>query len=58
MLFRSNDGKLIEIKKQSFINDKLYYQKIINIKKSTFELKETLQNKYNYETNKQSKYVT
>jgi hypothetical protein len=33
MLFRTNDGKLIEIKKNSFINDKLYFQKILNIKK-------------------------
>jgi len=33
MLFRTNNGKLIEIKKYNFINDKLYYQKIMEIKK-------------------------
>ena len=33
MLFRTVDGKLIEINKYDFKNDKLYYTKIINIKK-------------------------
>ena len=46
MLFRTNDGKLIEIKKYSFINDKLYYEKIIDIKKSVPKLEKTFQNKY------------
>ena len=32
MLFRCGDGKLIEIKRLSFINDKLYYKKILEIK--------------------------
>ena len=32
MLFRTNTGELIEIKKYDFTNDKLYYEKIINIK--------------------------
>ena len=38
MLFRSNKGTLIEIKKYDFPNDKLYYQKIINIKKPIVNL--------------------
>ena len=46
MLFRSNDGKLIEIKKNSFINDKLYYEKLIHIKKSLPKLEKAFQNKY------------
>jgi len=33
MLFRTNTGELIEINKYDFINDKLYYQKILEIKK-------------------------
>jgi hypothetical protein len=33
MLFRTNNGELIEIKKYNFSNDKLYYQKIMEIKK-------------------------
>jgi hypothetical protein len=33
MLFRTNTGKLIEINKYDFTNDKLYYQKILEIKK-------------------------
>ena len=32
MLFRNNKGDLIEIKKYNFANDKLYYQKILEIK--------------------------
>jgi len=33
MLFRTNKGNLIEIKKYDFSNDKLYYQKLMEIKK-------------------------
>jgi hypothetical protein len=32
MLYRAVDGKLIEIKKHNFVNDKLYYEKILYIK--------------------------
>jgi hypothetical protein len=32
MLFRSNKGELIEIKKYDFSNDNLYYKKIMDIK--------------------------
>jgi hypothetical protein len=34
MLFRNNNGELIEIKKYDYSNDKLYFQKLINIKKN------------------------
>ena len=33
MLFRTNKGALVEIKKYDFPNDKLYYEKIMEIKK-------------------------
>jgi hypothetical protein len=33
MLFRKNNGELVEIKKYDFTNDTLYYQKIMEIKK-------------------------
>jgi hypothetical protein len=33
MLFRTNKGELLEIKKYNFLNDKLYYQKIMELKK-------------------------
>ena len=33
MLFRTNTGELIIINKYDFKNDKLYYQKIMEIKK-------------------------
>ena len=46
MLFRTNDCKLIEIKKNSFINDKLYFEKLIDIKKPLPKLEKTFQNKY------------
>jgi hypothetical protein len=35
MLFRTQNGNLIELKKSNFINDKLYNQKILEIKKPT-----------------------
>ena len=41
MLFRTSDGKLIELKKHSFINDKLYYEKILDIKKPVPKLEKT-----------------
>ena len=47
MLFRSANGKLIEIKKNSFINDKLYFEKLIEIHKPLPKLEKTFQNKYN-----------
>ena len=47
MLFRTNTGKLIEITKNNFINDKLYYEKILSIKKPLPKLEKTFQNKYN-----------
>ena len=46
MLFRTNKGKLIEIKKNSFINDKLYYQKIIEIKTPIPKSEKTFKDKY------------
>jgi hypothetical protein len=33
MLFRTNKGELVEIKKYNFTNDKLYYEKIMEIKR-------------------------
>jgi hypothetical protein len=47
MLFRSNDGKLLEIKKQTFKNDKLYYEKLVEINKPIPKLEKTFYNKYN-----------
>ena len=41
MLFRTNKGTLIEIKKYDYPNDKVFYQKIMNIKKQiTYSIKE------------------
>lgn len=47
MLFRNSDGKLIEVKKYNFINDKLYYEKLLDIKKPIPKLEKTFYNKYN-----------
>jgi len=60
MLFRTNKGILIEIKKYDYPNDKVFYQKIMNIKKPIIysikenpflkrlpKLKKTLNNKNN-----------
>jgi hypothetical protein len=47
MLFRANNGKLIEINKISFINDKLYYEKLLYINKPLPKLEKTFNNKYN-----------
>ena len=47
MLFRTNTGNLIEIVKNNFINDKLYYDKIIEVKKSIPKLEKTFYYKNN-----------
>jgi hypothetical protein len=44
MLFRTTKGELIEIKKYDFSNDKIYYEKIMQIKKKLSKLEKT----YNY----------
>jgi len=47
MLYRNSDGKLVEINKNYFINDKIFYEKIIELK--------THFSKLYYETNKPKK---
>lgn len=47
MLFRTFEGKLIEIKKYNFTNDKFYYQKILDLKKPIPKLEKTFKYKYN-----------
>jgi hypothetical protein len=34
MLFRTNNGELIEINRYNYPNDKLYYKKIMEVKQS------------------------
>lgn len=41
MLFRTNTGELVEINKNDFVNDKLYYKKIMEIKKPIMKNIET-----------------
>ena len=55
MLFRTSNGELIEIKKYDYPTDKLYYQKIMEVKQtftksihSSTKLDKTFHNK-NYE---------
>lgn len=51
MIFRTATGELVEINKYDFINDRLYYEKIMEIKKqfiqvlSSAKLKKTFNNK-------------
>ena len=47
MLFRTDDGHLVEIKKYDFVNDKLYYEKLLEIKKPVPKLEKTFNHKYN-----------
>jgi len=52
MLFRTGEGKLIEIKKYDCKNDKLYFEKIIQIKSLTPKLEKTFDYKNYKHTNK------
>jgi hypothetical protein len=54
MLFRTNNGELIEIKRYNYTNDKLYYTKIMEVKQtlsksliSSSKLEKTFNNKNN-----------
>jgi hypothetical protein len=51
MLFRTNNGELIEIKRYNYPNDKLYYKKIMEVKqslaKSFLKSEKTFNNKNN-----------
>ena len=51
MLFRTNNGELIEIKRYNYPNDKLYYKKIMEVKqslaKSFLNSEKTFNNKNN-----------
>jgi hypothetical protein len=60
MLFRTNKGELLEIKKYDFANDKFYYQKIMSIQEILSTFKKThniyhhaFENKNNKQSNKQ-----
>jgi hypothetical protein len=46
MLFRDINGNLIELNKYDFINDKLYHQKIIEIKTKITKLTELKNSNY------------
>ena len=39
MLFRMNDGTLMELNRRNYVNDHLYYAKIMEIKKSLYSFK-------------------
>ncbi len=49
MLFRASDGSLREINKYNFKNDKLYHEKLLEIKKLP-----KLEKGFDYKNNKQS----
>jgi hypothetical protein len=49
MLFRTHEGKLIEIRKYDFKNDTLYYEKLLEVKKSVPKLEKG----FNYKNYKQ-----
>lgn len=52
MLFRTSNGKLIEIRKYNFKTDTLYYEKILEVKKSLPKLEKSFDDKNNKQPNK------
>jgi len=52
MIFRTSDGKLIEVNIYDFVNDKLYYEKIMELKRQIPKLEKTFECKNNQQTNK------
>ena len=58
MLFRDSNGILIELNRYDFKNDKLYYQKIMEIKKQFTKSNKNEQSNYsNYVINQLLKKV-
>ena len=58
MIFRENNGNLIELNRYDFKNDKLYYQKIMEIKKQFTKSNKNEQTNYsNYVINQLLKKV-
>jgi hypothetical protein len=58
MIFRDNNGNLIELNRYDFKNDKLYYQKIMEIKKQFTKSNKNEQTNYsNYVINQLLKKV-
>jgi hypothetical protein len=55
MLFRTSTGELVELKKYSFKNDTLYYEKLLEIKTI---LEKSFDNEKDKQPNKESKYIT
>lgn len=51
MIFRNIDGLLVELKKNDFINDKLFYEKLKELKLPFSKLNKTNIIKKNYSTN-------
>lgn len=52
MLFRTNKGDLIEIKKYDYSSDNIYYRKIMDIKKESSKLEKTHNNTLKDKNNK------
>ena len=42
MIFRNQDGKLVEINRYDYVNDSIYYNKIMNIKKKNCHFQNSL----------------
>ena len=52
MLFRTSNGTLTNIIKNDFVNDKVYYEKLLEIHKPIPKLEKTFCHKYNKQSNK------
>jgi hypothetical protein len=59
MIFRDINGKLVEINRHIFKNDKLYYEKIMQIKnnKSNNKMVDLFKNKETYSSNLINKII-
>jgi len=51
MLFRSNKGELIEISRYNYPNDKIYYQKIMEVKQTVSKSFAKSEKTFNNENN-------
>jgi hypothetical protein len=47
MIFRLPNGNLVNVVKSDYINDKLYYERLVELHKPVPKLEKTFYNKYN-----------
>ena len=58
MLFRTSSGQLIELKQNAYVNDTVYYEKLMEVHRPLPKLDNATTHKHNHQSNKQREHVS